>query len=126
MIDAPAPLLSTPLLSTPLLSTPFASFAGGLLLGLALSSLFFVGLAWSMQRALRSRHSALVLLSSFALRASLLIGCGLLLARFSQPLYALPAYMLAFLLVRSLAVRHARRSLPSSTTGPATEARQCS
>lgn len=112
--------------TTLVLSTPLASFAGGLLLGLMLSSLFFAGLAWSMKRALRSRHSALVLLASFALRASVLIGCGLLLARFSQPLYALPAYMLAFLLVRSLAVRHARHGMPSSASNSATEAGQCS
>lgn len=80
----------------------------GLGAGLASSSLFFAGLGWSLRRALRTRLPVLILLPSFLLRAALLLGAAAWLARSANPLWALPAYALAFFLVRSVAVRRAR------------------
>lgn len=94
----------------------------GLLLGLPVSAFFFAGLAWGMRRALRARHPAPLLLLSFLLRAGVLLGAGLWLTGVAQPLSALPAYMLAFLLVRTAALRWARRQVGAGT-GSGGEAR---
>lgn len=80
----------------------------GLGLGLLASGLFFAGLGWGLRRALCARQPALVLLPSFVLRTALLLGAGWWLTRVSQPLWSLPAYMLAFFLVRGVALRLAR------------------
>lgn len=80
----------------------------GLGAGLVASGLFFAGLAWGLRWALRTRLPALVLLPSFLLRAALLLGVAAWLARATNPLWALPAYMLAFFLVRFVALRLAR------------------
>ncbi|MCK9515807.1 MAG: ATP synthase subunit I [Ottowia sp.] len=81
----------------------------GLGVGLAASSLFFAGLGWGLRWALRVRQPVLVLLPSFLLRAALLLAAAWWLARAASPLWSLPAYMLAFFLVRGVALRRARR-----------------
>ena len=81
----------------------------GFFAGLVASGLFFAGLAWGMRRALRMRHPAAVLLLSFLLRAALLLGVGWWLARGASPVVSLLAYMLAFFVVRAVALRRARR-----------------
>lgn len=81
----------------------------GLGVGLLASGLFFAGLGWSLRWALRSRRPVLVLLPGFLLRAALLLATAWWLAQVSNPLWSLPAYMLAFFLVRGVALRRARR-----------------
>lgn len=81
----------------------------GLGIGLLVSGLFFAGLGWSLRWALRSRWPFLVLLPGFLLRAALLLATAWWLSRVSNPLWSLPAYMLAFFLVRGVALRWARR-----------------
>lgn len=87
----------------------------GLAAGLPASALFFAGLAWGVRRALCSRWPAAVLLLSFGCRAALLLGLALWLGRRSaQPLWTLGGYVLAFLLVRTLALRRARAGAPGT------------
>jgi F1F0 ATPase subunit 2 len=78
-------------------------------IGLPVSALYFVGLAWGMQRALHSPHPARLLLASYLLRAGLLLGIGILLVRQFEPLWVALGYLAAFFLARLLAVRRARR-----------------
>jgi|GEM_PF-1752468 len=81
----------------------------GLVWGLPTSLLFFSGLAWGLRRALGSARPGRVLLTSFGLRASLLLLAVGWVSRWPHPLWSLAGFMLAFLLVRSLAVGRARR-----------------
>lgn len=67
--------------------------------------------------ALRARHPAALLLASFVGRAALLLGLGLWLVRQAHPLWTLTGYALAFLAVRTLAVRGARRGRPAGAAG---------
>ena len=83
----------------------------GLLLGLAISSLFFWGLNVGIQRALGAQHPAGTLLVSFLLRMALLLGIGFALAAFSASLWPLLGYVLAFFVVRWRAIRRARRAI---------------
>jgi F1F0 ATPase subunit 2 len=83
----------------------------GLALGLPASALYFAGLAWGLRRALQARRPALELLLSFMARAALLLGLALWLVQQVQPLWALGAYALAFVLVRTVAVRRARAGI---------------
>ena len=90
----------------------------GLGLGIILSSFFFIGLDWSLRWALRARQPALVLVLSFVLRSAVLLIVAWWLARQPGALWSLPAYMLAFFLVRSLVLRRARyqRTILSKNT----------
>lgn len=90
----------------------------GLGFGLAASTVFFSGLAWGLRRALRARHPAPLLVLSFLLRASVLLGLACWLAQATDPLSALPAYALAFFGVRALALRKARRGDRGSLIRP--------
>lgn len=84
------------------------SLGQGFALGLPASALFFAGLAWSTRRALTAARPAVILLASFAIRATALLGASLILLRLSQPLAALLAYVLAFFIVRTIAVHWIR------------------
>lgn len=83
--------------------------------GLAVSALFFAGLAWGMHKALGSAWPGPILLASFLLRAVLLLGVGFALARWLQPLSCWIGYMAAFFAARTVAVRRARAPRPSAT-----------
>lgn len=87
----------------------------GLMLGLPASVLYFTGLAWGLRRALHARRTGLVLLLSFVVRAALLLGLAVWALRLAQPEWVLLGYLAAFVLVRQLAVRRARRA--AATTG---------
>ena len=80
----------------------------GLAIGVAVSSLFFAGLAWGMSRALRSRQPEALLLLSAAVRIAMLLGVGFWLASSSATAWPMAGYALAFLLVRVVAVLWAR------------------
>ena len=94
----------------------------GMAVGLPASVLYVAGLAWGMQRALRSRGSGALLMLSFVVRAALLLGLALALGRWlAQPLWGLAGYAFAFLGVRWAALRWARRTPPDKTQ----EATEC-
>jgi len=80
----------------------------GLAVGVAVSSLFFVGLAWGMKRALRSRQPEALLLLSATVRIAMLLGVGFWLATSSATAWPMAGFALAFLLVRTVALRWAR------------------
>jgi len=77
--------------------------AVGLLVGGAVGTFFFGGLAWTLQQLPRSRRPALLLLASFALRTAVTLLGFAVLARTSW--LAVAVGMVAFVAVRMLAVR---------------------
>lgn len=83
----------------------------GVLAGIPVSLLFFIGLDWGMRRALGAERPGLWLLASFLLRSALLLGALLLLLRLGQPLGILLGFALTFMLMRILVVRRAKRNL---------------
>ncbi|MCL4780207.1 MAG: ATP synthase subunit AtpR [Gammaproteobacteria bacterium] len=87
----------------------------GFAVGLAVSALYFAGLAWTMRKALGSARPGVVLLASFLLRSALLLGVGFALARWLQPLSCWIGYMAAFFVARTVAVHRARVLPPSAT-----------
>lgn len=87
-----------------------SAIALGFAVGLPTSVLFFWGLNKGMQMALASEHPAHVLLLSFFMRLVVLLAIGFGLTALSQTLWSLAGYMLAFLLVRVLAVLRAKIS----------------
>lgn len=86
----------------------------GFAVGLPMSVLFFLGLNWGMRRALASEHPGRLLMLSFFCRLVLLLGVAFTLTSLTNTLWSLGGYMLAFFLVRVLAVISAR--LNRSTT----------
>ncbi|MEO6986581.1 MAG: hypothetical protein ABI155_14695 [Paralcaligenes sp.] len=58
----------------------WTEFLLGALMGCGLSALFFAGLAWGMKLALRHSNSAVILISSAALRIAFLLAGGWLVA----------------------------------------------
>lgn len=95
------------------LAAPTPALALGLGVGLLASTLFFAGLAWSLQRMLHARRPAVLLLASFILRAGILLGLGAVLLQLGQPLWALVGYTMGFFIVRALALRWGRRAAPT-------------
>lgn len=80
----------------------------GAVIGLPISVLFFYGLNWGMRLALASTSPGGVLLLSFFVRMTLLLAVVFVLIRFTNSLWSLAGYMLAFLLVRVVTVMRAR------------------
>lgn len=74
----------------------------GFALGIPASLLFFLGLGWGMQLALKSKHTGWLLLLSFLLRSALLVGVIWLMIQWLHPLWAIAGFMLAFVLVRRI------------------------
>lgn len=89
----------------------------GLLLGMAVSSLFFIGLAWGIKRALTSARPTASLFTSFVLRMGLLLGVGFGIAAVSASLWPIIGYVAAFFMVRLLAIHRARVSTPPQADG---------
>ena len=80
-------------------------------IGLPVSVLFFYGLNWGMRLALASSSPGGLLLLSFFVRMTLLLAVAFVLIRFTNSLWSLAGYMLAFLLVRIVAVLRAKINL---------------
>lgn len=76
--------------------------------GVAMSVLYFAGLALSVRVALSSTRPAAVLLPSAVLRIGLLLAVGWLVTGGATLIWAFTGYGLAFFLVRSLATFYAR------------------
>ncbi len=92
----------------------------GLAVGVPVSVLFFVGLAWGMRLALRSHRPGGLLLFSAACRIAVLLGIGFWITKASPNAWPLAGYALAFFLVRLVAVSRARRvpvATPSGSGG---------
>lgn len=80
----------------------------GFALGIPISALFFLGLGWGINLALKSKSTGWLLLFSFIVRATLLVGVVWLLIQWLQPIWAVTGFMLAFILVRRLMTRRVK------------------
>ncbi len=86
----------------------------GLCFGVPVSVLFFAGLAWGMQLALRSIRPAAVLLLSSVCRISMLLAAGFWITAALGTGWSVVGFVLAFFLIRLLATLWAQ-SMPAST-----------
>ncbi len=82
----------------------------GLAVGLPMSVLFFWGLSWGMRMALASSQPGGLLMLSFFVRLVVLLAVGFALIKLTNTLWSLAGYMLAFFLVRIMAVVRAKIS----------------
>lgn len=80
----------------------------GFAVGLPMAGLFFWGLNWGMRMALASPHPGRLLMLSFFSRLIVLLGIGFALIKLTNTLWSLASYMLAFLLVRVVAIMRAQ------------------
>src|SRR5688572_6859949 len=94
-----------------MMSLELFSLGTGFAVGLAVSTLFFVGLAIGMRAALSSNTPAVWLLLSFLIRSALLLAVVMYLIKTREPLIAVTGFVLAFFIVRLIAVRLARRDV---------------
>lgn len=81
----------------------------GFAVGLPMALLFFWGLSWGMRQALASQNPGSLLMISFFIRMLALLTVGFAVIKLSGSLWPLAGYMLAFLLVRVVAVMRAQR-----------------
>lgn len=82
--------------------------------GMAVSIVYFAGLAVSVRVALTSSRPAAVLLPSAVLRIGLLLAVGWLVSDGASLVWAFAGYGLAFFLVRALATLLARMPRPEN------------
>lgn len=87
------------------LSAFFIAFAASL----PVSALFFWGLALSIKQSLSSKNPALILLSSFILRAVILLGFAYGLTLFLEPFSAVLGLSSAFLIARMISTTISKR-----------------
>ncbi len=80
----------------------------GFCLGVPASALFFAGLAWGMRQALRSTRPGVWLLLSFICRIAVLLTVGFWVTATGDNAWPLAGYVLAFFLVRLVAILWAR------------------
>ncbi|ABI60239.1 hypothetical protein Neut_2016 [Nitrosomonas eutropha C91] len=80
----------------------------GFVVGLPVSALFFMGLNWGIRLALASAYPGRLLMLSFFCRLVVLLAVGFGLIALIQTLWSLAGYMLAFVLMRVLAVVRAQ------------------
>lgn len=90
------------------------ALVAGMGAGLIVSGLFFIGLAWSVKQVVTATRPGRILLLSFISRMTLLLGAGSLIAANSTSLWPLIGYVLAFFMVRLLALRRARNTHPAT------------
>lgn len=93
------------------LSAFFIAFA----MSLPVSALFFWGLALSIKQSLHSQNPALILLSSFILRAVILLGFAYGLTLFLEPFSAVLGLSSAFLIARLASTAITRRGIRRAT-----------
>ena len=80
----------------------------GLVVGLLVSSVFFLGLKWGMHVALRSSKPVGVILVSAVCRVSLLIWIGYGVTAHVGNVWPAAGYAAGFLLIRTLAIQSVR------------------
>lgn len=86
----------------------------GFSVGVPVSLLYFVGLAWGMRRALSCKQPSACLLMSFACRITVLLTIGYWVASSGANNWPLAGFALAFLLLRLAVLFWAK-----ATCGPA-------
>ena len=79
----------------------------GLSVGTTISALYFAGLAYAMQIALRTKSPIRILSISATLRMAMLLGAGWIVTQQSGP-WAFVGYAVAFFVVRFIATTVAR------------------
>ncbi|MDX2465351.1 MAG: ATP synthase subunit I [Porticoccus sp.] len=84
----------------------------GVFFGVPVSTLFFAGLAWSVQRALKYARPSVLLLLSFVCRMTMLLGIGFWLTTSGDNAWSLIGYALAFFLVRLVVVLWIKSTRP--------------
>ncbi|NYT77746.1 ATP synthase subunit AtpR [Alcaligenaceae bacterium] len=90
-----------------MINIDWSGFLLGMLMGLVFSALFFAGLAWGMKLALRRTNSAVVLLSSAALRIAALLAGGWLAAAWLGIAGAV-GFAAAFIVLRTILLSRLR------------------
>lgn len=83
----------------------------GVTAGTLMSAIFFVGLAFGMQRALQAESAIKTLAWSALLRIVMLLGAGWLVVTLAGP-WAFVGYGIAFLICRRIATAMARVPAP--------------
>ncbi|THH36911.1 ATP synthase subunit AtpR [Aliishimia ponticola] len=97
-----------------MIALDWAAFGIGGAAGIAMSVVFFAGLALGMRRALQGGHAVRTLAISAALRISALLGAGWLVATHVGP-WGFAGYGLAFFLCRHIATVIARAPQPEGS-----------
>ncbi|QEY59195.1 ATP synthase subunit AtpR [Pseudomonas sp. C27(2019)] len=80
----------------------------GFAVGLPMAVVFFLGLNFGMRLALASQSPGFLLMLSFFIRLAVLLAVGFAIVNLTDTLWSLAGYMLAFLLVRIVAVMRAQ------------------
>jgi hypothetical protein len=88
----------------------------GFAVGLPMAAVFFWGLNWGMRLALASNSPGSLLMLSFFIRMLALLAVGFGVVNLTGTLWSLAGYMLAFLLVRIVAVMRAQVQQKTATT----------
>jgi hypothetical protein len=89
----------------------------GFAFGVPASVLFFGGLAWGMQVALRSSRPGVVLLLSATCRIAILLAIGFWVVSVTDNAWSMAGYAAAFFLVRLIAIVWARPARLSIVPG---------
>lgn len=88
----------------------------GFTLGVPMAVVFFWGLNFGMRLALASQNTGFLLMLSFFIRMLTLLAAGLAVVKITETLWSLAGYMLAFLLVRVVAVVRVQLQQKATTT----------
>lgn len=110
------------------MSVDITSLLLGFAIGALLSVLFFGGLAYGVQLALRSSRPAIVLLAGALCRISLLLAAGYALVVVRGNGWPLIGFVIAFFLVRLVATfwAHSASTSTSTSTNANREGAECS
>jgi hypothetical protein len=87
--------------------------AFGLMIGAAISVVFFAGLNFGMRLALRTERPVNILVLSAIVRIAALLGIGWAVVIFLGP-FALAGFTLAFFIARTIATAIARAGVPAA------------
>lgn len=88
----------------------------GFTLGVPMAVVFFWGLNFGMQLALASQNPGSLLMLSFFIRMLALLAVGFAMVKLTDTLWSLAGYMLAFLLIRVVAVIRAQLQQKAAAT----------
>ncbi|MEA4836140.1 MAG: ATP synthase subunit I [Anaeromusa sp.] len=79
------------------------SLLGAVLAGSLMGGLFFGGLWWTVQKATHTKHTEILLMASFVLRAAVLLGIGYAVC--GDDFVLIFGYLGGFIISRGLAMR---------------------
>jgi hypothetical protein len=95
-----------------MIAVEWTALSLGIAIGILMSLIFFAGLAFGMQRALRREGSVAVLFLSAVLRIAMFLGVGWGVVTQAGP-WAFVGYGMAFFICRRIATTVARLPVPS-------------